>query len=163
MNITYSAEEIFQIGVDIEINGQNFYKAAADAEKDPDMKKLFKELSDWEAGHVRLFEKLKKNLPDQKEDMMPYDPEDQYYRYLKTIADSHIFNINKNVLDLITRCDSSEDILKMALHFEKDSVVLYTAMKKLVPEHLGQDTVDKLIDEEISHVSMLQDKIKQLN
>ena len=160
MSITYSAEEIFQIGIEIELNGKRFYQAAAEAEQDMDMRKLFKELADWEAGHVEVFEKLKKKLPAQSENYLPYDPEDQYHRYLKAVANTHVFIMSDNVLDLAAKCESSMDVLLMALQFEKDSIVLYTTMKKLVPEHLGRGAIDNLINEEINHVSIISEKIK---
>ncbi|MFC1585146.1 hypothetical protein ACFL5V_06350 [Fibrobacterota bacterium] len=160
MKMNFSAEEIFQIGIEIEKNGKHFYESAANVEQDEDMKKLFAELSSWESGHVEIFEDLKKGLQDQKQDDMTNDIEDQYYRYLKAMADDHVFIINNDVLDLITTCEDSVDVLKMALRFEKDSVVLYAAMKKVVPEHLGRDMIDNLINEEISHVAMISEKIK---
>ena len=49
------------------------------------------------------------------------------------------------------------------MDFEKDSVVLYTAMKDLVPENLGKETIDKLIKEEMSHISLIQDWMERLS
>jgi len=47
------------------------------------------------------------------------------------------------------------------LVLKKDSVVLYAAMKKLVPEHFGKPEIDTLIDEEISHIFILTQKKKE--
>jgi rubrerythrin len=52
--------------------------------------------------------------------------------------------------------------LDLAVNFEKDSVVFYTTMKKLVPENLGKGEIDALIDEEISHIFILTQKKKEL-
>jgi hypothetical protein len=35
-------------------------------------------------------------------------------------------------------------------------------MKDLVPEALGKDTIDKLIQEEITHISMIHDWMERL-
>lgn len=54
------------------------------------------------------------------------------------------------------------EVLRTAMQFEKDSVVLYISMKEQVPENLGRAKVDKLIREELKHVSMLQEKLDAL-
>jgi rubrerythrin len=79
--------------------------------------------------------------------------------YLKAAADSHIFVANKEISALLANAKSPLDILHMALSFEKDSVVLYTTMKNMVPEHLGKKDLEKIIDEEIVHISFITRKI----
>ena len=49
------------------------------------------------------------------------------------------------------------------MDFEKDSVVLYSAMRSMVPEDLGQNHVEKLINEELQHISMLTEKLNELS
>jgi rubrerythrin len=159
MGIVFNAEEIYQIGVEVEKNGEAFYLQAAQACPDEDAKKLFSELAAWEKGHISLFEDLKSQLPSQLSDGETLDLDEQKQMYLKAAADSHIFIINKDVKSLVERAADPASILKLALGFEKDSVVLYTTMKSLVPKKLGLDTIDRLINEEVQHVAMLQQKL----
>ena len=64
MAIIYNAEEIYQMGIEIEKNGLAFYAAAAKSVKNADVKKLCEELGQWEGKHVVLFEALKAKLPE---------------------------------------------------------------------------------------------------
>jgi rubrerythrin len=159
MGVTYNAREIYQIGVEIERNGQQFYRTAAERAEDSDSKASFEELANWEKSHVALFERLMEELPADAGESSIVDPDSDVQRYLKAAADSHVFLVNRDVVAMIDRCKDVGDVLRMALQFEKDSVVLYTSMKALVPEGLGANEIDKLIEEELSHVALLQDKL----
>ena len=64
---------------------------------------------------------------------------------------------------LAISCEGPVDVLQIALEFEKDSVVLYTAMKNLVPEKLGRGTIDRLVQEELSHIAMIHDWMERLS
>lgn len=162
MATMFNANEVYQIGVEIEKNGREFYRAAASVAEDPDTEKFFKDLAAWEESHVELFETLKRQLPAEGAGFDVSDPDGEMARYLKANADSHVFVINTDMPQLVQECGSPEEILKLAMRFEKDSVALYSSMKNLVPEDLGRDTVDRLIQEELSHVSFLQARIESL-
>jgi rubrerythrin len=73
-----------------------------------------------------------------------------------------VFIANTDVEGMVAGCTGPADILKIAIGFEKDSVVLYTSMKDVVPERLGKPTIDRLIAEEVTHVVMLQRKLDAL-
>jgi len=159
MSEIYNASEIFEIGIDIEKNGRAFYLAAAQATDNPAVKKLCEELAVWEEQHVKIFEELKANLSIDAEMQPAYNPDEEYELYLKAIAGSHIFLVNRDVSELIKNNPTAYDLLSIALTFEKDSVVLYTAMLKMVPEALGKHDINKIIDEEIIHVSIISKQI----
>ena len=162
MSFNFNADEIFQIGVQIEINGQRFYETVAKNTSESSVKKLFSDLSRWESEHIELFKKLKQRLPDsaKREDL--FDPNQELHLYLKATADSHVFLKHKDIPELASKCKTPIEALDLAVAFEKDSVVLYTTMKKLVPEYLGKGEIDTLIDEEISHIFILTQKKKEL-
>jgi rubrerythrin len=162
MSFNFNADEIFQIGVQIEINGQRFYETVAKNTSESSVKKLFSDLSRWESEHIELFKKLKQRLPDsaKREDL--FDPNQELHLYIKATADSHVFLKHKDIPELASKCKTPIEALDLAVAFEKDSVVLYTTMKKLVPEYLGKGEIDTLIDEEISHIFILTQKKKEL-
>jgi rubrerythrin len=91
-----------------------------------------------------------------------FDPNQEFYLYVKAAADSHVFLRGKDIPELVSKCKTPIEALDLAVTFEKDSVVFYTTMKKLVPEHLGKNEIDTLIDEEISHIFTLTQKKKKL-
>ncbi|MBW1895446.1 MAG: ferritin family protein [Deltaproteobacteria bacterium] len=162
MSITYNAEEIYDIGIQIETNGWAFYQAAAESAEEEDVKKLLTDLAHWEKAHIDLFKELKKQIPSDLQTDPSLDLDQQQLLYLKAAADTHIFTKNADPVALAKTCKGPMDVLRVAMDFEKDSVVLYAAMKDLVPESLGKDNIDKLIQEEISHISMIHDWMERL-
>ena len=162
MSFNFNADEIFQMGVLIESNGQKFYEAVAKNTSDSAAQKLFLDLSRWESQHIELFKKLRQGLPEsaKREDL--FDPNQELHLYLKATADSHVFIKNKDIPHLASMCKTPLEALDLAVAFEKDSIVFYTTMKKLVPEHLGKGAIDTLIDEEVSHIFALTQKKKEL-
>ncbi|HNW31012.1 MAG TPA: rubrerythrin, partial [Spirochaetota bacterium] len=77
--------------------------------------------------------------------------------YLKSLADLRVFY--QKEMDTST----IEGILKAAIAAEKDSIVFYIGMKDLVPEKLGKDKIDGIINEEKKHIVMLSKELLNLN
>lgn len=159
MGQVFNADEVFAIGVEIEKNGKAFYLAAKDRTDDPVLKKLFDELAKWENNHINFFEKLRNELPTENMTQLEYDPDNIVHLYLKSVADEKIFLDQDYAID---SCRDSLDILKKALEFEKDAVVLYSSMKDIVPEEMGKKEIDKLVYEELKHVAQLTKEIGKL-
>lgn len=162
MSFSFNADEIFQMGVQIESNGQKFYETIAKNTSDSSAQKIFLDLAKWESQHIELFKKWQTELPGSARQGDLFDPNQELHLYLKATADSHVFIRNKDIPELASKCKTPIEALELAVTFEKDSVVFYTSMKKLVPEHLGKNQMDTLIDEEIRHIFMLTQKKKEL-
>lgn len=163
MTFQFNAELIFEIGVQIEKNGKAFYLEAAKRASDDASKALFTELADWENAHIAVFQQLQADLPDMAGDDTLFDPDNELVSYLQAAADSHVFDNSADIAYLVSQCQTTADVFDLALTFEKDSVVYYTTMKKVVPARLGQEKIDLLIDEELKHISILNTKKKLLS
>jgi rubrerythrin len=162
MSVTFNADEIFKIGVQIEKNGYAFYSAAAQRSDDSQIKQLLGELAFWEERHIEIFEKLRKELSAQVDVMEEFDPDNMVHLYLKSIADSKIFVKGQQMDGVLDTCNSPSDVLNAALAFEKDSVVFYSSMKDAVRSDLGKEDVDKLIREELLHVGIITQELTKL-
>jgi rubrerythrin len=162
MGISYSADEIYEIGVTVERNGKRFYEAASNLAKEKTVKDLFASLAKWEDQHVKLFTDLKAGLSKESRENVSYDPANELLLYLKAAADSHIFRADADVPGLVSRCKTAIDALSMAITFEKDSVVLYSTMLNLVPENLGRQDVEKILNEELKHVAIITAEMEKL-
>jgi len=162
MSIQLNAETIFEIGVNIEKNGKAFYLEAAKKASDAKIQTLFTELANWEDKHITIFQQLQAELPENAREDNFFDPENELVSYLQAAADSHVFATSINAAKLAEQHNTPVEALNLALTFEKDSVVYYTTMKKVVSEHLGRQKVDLLIDEELQHIAILHAKKKEL-
>ena len=127
----FNATEVFDIGVQIEKNGKEFYQEAQKRTSDPFLKNMFAQLAAWEGNHVELFEQLRAALPADANAQIDYDPDNMVHLYLKAVADNKLY-INQDYA--IDSCETQLEILKKALNFERESVVLYSSMKELVPK-----------------------------
>ena len=72
-----------------------------------------------------------------------FDVDNDASKYFKAAADSHIFKKGMDVEHLLWELTDVADVFRMALRFEKDSVVLYQGMKSMVPEGLGRAEIDR--------------------
>lgn len=154
----YNAGEVYEIGIEIEKNGKEFYFKAADKAENPIAKKFFTDLANWEDKHIQLFQEFKSKINTPDDDML-LDLDNAQSAYLKAVADTHIFLKNVNIENIVNGCVTVKDMLNIAIQFEKDSVNLYNTIMSLVPAKLGKDKIQILIDEEIKHVSILEEKL----
>lgn len=162
MGLSYSADEIYEIGVGIEKNGKRFYEAAADTAKQETVKDFFGRLAKWEQKHIELFSSLKAGLKGDAREHLSFDPANELALYLQAAADTHIFKAGADIPALVARCPTAIDALSMALAFEKDSVVLYSTFLNLVPADLGRNDVERILQEELKHVTYITDEMKKL-
>jgi rubrerythrin len=91
-----------------------------------------------------------------------YDPDEMAAAYIKTFTDGKVFNTKKNMCDELSAGTTLRDVLTMAIQAEKNSILFYTGIKQIVPEAIGQETVEKIIVEEMKHVVSLSDKLASL-
>lgn len=162
MTSKFNALEIFEMAEQIERNGGKFYRTAIDKVKNNDLKKLLQELVDWEADHEKTFRDLKKQYAEDAQALDYYDPDSEPVYFLKAVADGHIFLANDDPTKLIGNDPSAVDLIKLAITFERDSIVFYLGMKDLVSEKIGKSQVNRILEEERSHVVILSQKLKDL-
>ena len=162
MSITFNADEIFEMAEQIERNGAKFYREAAGKAPDASTKKMMLDLAVMEDGHQKIFAQMRKDLPSQEKEPTVYDPDNEAAQYLQTMADFHGTEGKAGPLDKLTGRETMPQLLKIALQAEKDSIAFYVGIKGLVPSRSGKDKVEKIIVEEMGHVSVLGAKLQSL-
>ncbi len=156
-----TADDVFAMAVRIEENGHAFYAGAAQKAQDPEVKKLFEELAEMEAGHIVAFKSLRSDLPGCFPADAVWDPEGLGESYLQAAADTHIFTVGAAV-DRLPGIKTAMDAILVALQFEKDSVTFFLGMKEVLPDAKGKVEIDKLIKSEMDHIRMLSGVMKEL-
>ena len=162
MSMTFNADEVFEMAEQIERNGAEFYRSAAQTVAHPDAHQLLADLAEWEEGHVEIFSDMRKELSQREEDPVYFDPNNEAVLYLRAMADDHVFTPKKDLSGLFAGDSGPVDVLRKALRFEKDSIAFYLGMTDLVSEELGKGKVAKIIEEEKKHVVMLAKWIDRL-
>ena len=163
MSFEFNADEILEMAEQIERNGARFYRKAAKLIKDAAVSKLLQDLAVWEDGHERVFATMRADLADQERDPRVFDPEHETSMYLRAMADGHVFDARVDPVDTLTGKESAEEILRMAIGQEKDSIVFYTGLKEMISQTAGRERIEEIIKGEMGHIGFLNREIAALS
>ncbi|MEJ5349804.1 MAG: ferritin family protein [Desulfosoma sp.] len=158
----FNAAEVFQIAVEIEENGKTFYEKALAKIEDPEVQAIFKDLAQQEVEHKKKFLELKAQLPPQASEPTVYDPNNEVAHYLKMMADGHVFRTSESVDAKIAKVQDAVDALRMAMEFEKDSVIFFLSMQDATEEEKGRQFIGLLVKEEQEHLRRLALQLKKM-
>ncbi|MEI7896851.1 MAG: ferritin family protein [bacterium] len=143
----YSGQEIVEIAVRIEENGNEFYIAAAEMiPGSNDIKGLFYDLAEKEILHISIFQKLAEKFDAETFDFEAQDASD----YINHLAESHIFGKPDSGKNLAKSLKTPKEGLEVAFKFENDSVAFYTELLKYTRSD-SKKLVQQIIDEEKEH------------
>jgi len=158
----FNASEVFQIAIDIEENGKRFYEKAMDLFDSPDVKGLLVSLAQEEVEHMKRFTELKAQLPHAATEDTIWDPEHEMNKYLQMMADMHVFRSDFDVEEELSRVKNPEDVLKLGIQFEKDSIIFFLTIQDATEEKKGQELIGQLVDEEKKHLNKLSLELGKL-
>ena len=145
----YSGQEIVDIAVRIEENGNAFYIAAANLiVSTNDIKGLFLDLAEKEILHISIFQKLAEKFDAESFDFQVEDAS----AYINHLAESHIFGKPDAGKNLAKTIKTPKEGLEIAFKFENDSVAFYTELLKYTRSD-SKRLVQQIIDEEKEHAS----------
>jgi len=157
----FNADEIFEMAEQIERNGARFYRSAAEEIPEEGPKEMLLELCEWEHEHEKSFSQMRKDLSPAEGADVSYDPNGEAALYLQAFADGYVFDVNEDPTERIGADPSVDDVLKVGIDLEKESIVFYVGIKELVSEGKGRDRVDEIIREEMRHVRILNDTLAE--
>jgi len=161
MSFKFSADEVLQMAERIERNGARFYREAAAREAFRRTQELLLSLAAMEEGHEKAFAEMRSALSAEEREPVVHDPMDEGTLYLRAYADRRIFDAMGDPARDLTGEEREEDILRLGIQAEKDSIVFYTGLKDLVPERLGRDRIDRIIREEMGHFATLTELLAE--
>ncbi len=159
MPVQFNAEEMFEIAERIEQNGAAFYRAGAEVAGKPEAQKLLVRLADWEEQHRQTFHQMRADYGKGGLEPSPLSPEEEPAKYLQAIADGKVFDVRESPQETLPPGTSLEQIFREALRRERDTVVLYLGMRNIVPENRGREGVDRILQEEMSHVRYVSEAL----
>ena len=157
MAIPISADEVFEMACEIERNGAAFYRRAAEIANGPATQRLLNALAEMEDDHVKTFSQMRAEFAAEGGAVVQAD--DQAVRYLRALAGGRIFNDTGAPAEMLAEDRSPAEILRTGIGLEKDSIVFYVGMKRMVAGSKGAARMDGIIEEEMSHVAMLDKEL----
>jgi rubrerythrin len=151
MGNIFAGSELVEIGIQIEINGKDFYEEIAVQSKDKKVKDLFLFLSGEENDHIKKFQGI-------LDSVQKYEPAEaypgEYFAYMSSLASQYVFTKKDQGRVMAQKVNSETDAIELGIGLEKDSILFYEGMKTVVPEY-DRKIVDALIAQEKKHLSML--------
>jgi rubrerythrin len=147
----FTMSEIIEFAIRIEENGEKVYRDASEKVSEPSLVSLLQWLADEESEHVRWFSELKGTV--QEESVDPKVGEMGQSLLLGIVGDQ-TFSLKE--WDLSKIADLKE-VLKIALGFEKDTVIFYEMMGSFIQEDAALAKLDQIIQEEKRHVKTLSE------
>lgn len=146
------AADALELAMNIETNGEAFYKAVAAKSGDDNVKGLFEELAVQETRHYAVFKKLSQTLSGTE--LMTATAWDEYQQYLQATVQSSLFEGPDRALASAEEAADEQEAIRMAIGFEKETLLFFYNLSDLVSER-NRKTVQQIINEEKSHVRRL--------
>jgi rubrerythrin len=152
----FNVSEVFEFAIQIEENGEKFYRKVAEKMDNPDLKKTFKFLADQEIKHKEIFKKMASEL-DKYEPPESYTGE--YFAYLKSYVNNVIFV--KDLEQISSTAKDIDAVIDFAIRRELDSILYYQDVKGFISKAF-EDKIDKIIEEERKHFIQLSEMKKSI-
>ena len=153
MGNIFTGSEIIELGIQIEKNGRDFYNTLVDQSKNKKTKEIFRYLAAEEKKHIAVFQKI-------LDSVQKYKPSEsypgEYFAYMDALASEYVFTRKDKGSQIARNAGSDKEAVEQGIGFEKDSIIFYEGMKKVVPEY-DLKVIDELIIQEQGHLRQLSD------
>ncbi len=152
MSFTATPHQILMMAIQGEQAGKKFYQTLSDKSPDPKIKSMCAFLAEQENEHQVSLDKMDHELADtRKECDFSIDVLAEMAKGIASLQESG-FEAPEFVADELTvqRC------LKIAIHIEKETAILYQMIQGSLMFHGYQDALHKMIREERKHAETLR-------
>ena len=159
MGIFFSGSELVNIAIGIERSGAAFYDALVKSASNEPSRVIYEYLAVEEKKHIDIFKNMLGSLADYTP---PETYTEEYDRYLKALIDSAVFRDDQSAREMAEKVSSEAEAIRIAISAEKDSILFYSSLRELV-RRPDREAVDKIIEEERSHLRQLSDLMKDFS
>ena len=147
----FSIKEIFDLAIQIEKNGEAFYRDALKEISNPSLKSLLEWLADQEVKHITWFSEKKEKLGTNEDDLQL---DEMARAMLQEVLGDQSFSLKDSDLSKI---DDIDALLELAIEFEKDSIVFYEMIGGFIDDVETSSKLKEIIEEENRHIQLLQE------
>jgi rubrerythrin len=160
MSSEVSCNEVFEMALQIEQMGYDFYKTMAHNATNVQLRNGYNHLAEEEKKHIEGFEQLQKSI--EKIDTSRLDNWDEVSLYFKALIDTKVLPTSPEKNSLVQELKDEIGAIHISISFEKDTILFLQELNRWVnPE--DQKVIEKLIDEEKSHILKLLQMKKEIN
>ena len=147
----FSLKDIIDIAVQIEQNGERVYRNAAQKIENPSLRSLLQGLAEEEAQHAKWFEALIDTVTGTGD----FQEQEKMGRaLLKNAVGDQSFTLEDADFSSMEKI---EDLLELAIEFEKDTVLFYGMLQPLIEDQKTLEQLHAVIQEEENHAQRLKE------
>ena len=150
----FSVGEIIDIAIQIEENGESFYRKALEKSDDPVFKELLRWLADEELRHRQCFLEMRSSMRAASSDLLS---EQVSGALLQSAVGDHAFSLEEADFSSIP---DEGDLIETAMGFERDSIMFYQMIQSLVTDPVILGHTERIVEEERKHTELLQKRLK---
>jgi len=147
----FSANEILDMAVKLEKNGETVYRDAIGKVAKPEFIALLEWMADEEVKQANFFSNLKLELESKQ--VNPFIDEMSRELFDDLLGEKN-FSLKEVDFSLIENFD---DLIAIFVEFEKDSVIFYKVLEPFVEDPVAREYINKIIEEENCHIKHLQE------
>jgi len=150
----FTIADIREIAIQIEKNGEEAYRQAAEAVSDPAICEIFTWMADEEKRHGQWFATLTSTDPLTEEQL---ELEKMGRQLLQEMVGDQTFSLDQKLL-----ADTTEfgDALAQSKAFEQDTIMFYEFLLNLINDEQARAQLDTIIKEERRHIKQLEEMSK---
>ena len=147
----FSLREVFDLAIQIEKNGEQYYRDAMEKVSNPSLRSMLEWLAEQEIEHQSWFSERKEMLDMEGEDM---EVAEMGSSILQGILGDQSFSLKEADLSAI---DGVEALVQLAVEFEKDSILFYEMIGSFIEDSEISEKLNEIIAEENRHIELLED------
>lgn len=151
MSIQITGGDVVDMAVQTEIEGERFYRAAAERADSAEARELFIYLADEELRHQQAFEALSDHIVISDIDPTTWE---EGIAYIRATVDRAFFSDAKAPIRAIALQATVDDMLHQAIAFEQQTLLFFGALRDLV-QPPNRPIIDRIVAEERGHVRRL--------
>lgn len=155
----FRANEIAKFAVEIEKKGREFYLRLEESAQTSATRELFSYLAKEETKHQKIFQSLQDRLGEIE--LPAWATDEEYGSYIQGLIESHALFSDEGVEKQMAALEDEKTAIRMAMSFEKDSILFFVEMESFVPDS-EKEAVRECIQEEKLHLIRLQNMYSQL-
>lgn len=145
----FSIQEILDLAIRLENNGESVYRQAVDVIGEPELASLLQWMADEEVEHARWFAELKQKLKTDAANLFMAEMSREVFAdFLGEKSFSHQ-EVDFSSLDRVS------DLVAVFVEFEEDTILFYETLKPFIEDNDTRNNLDKIITEENKHIEKL--------
>jgi rubrerythrin len=154
-----SGNEIIQIAVQLEEQGEEYYSSAAQTAVSPALRSVFLDLADQERHHRSTFERMAGAGLDQA---FTAEQWEEFQAYAQALLHQRLTDSEEGSLKRAELAATGRKVIEAAIGFERETLEFYRQLREVVRAK-EQQAVDAIIQEEQSHVARLSALLATMN